>query len=306
MSFKGSGGPPPKMARDQGISGGQKPYGFRFTETLPNGSKKRVQFLSLDQDRETKIGEKNVKILILDEAPPGGENEWQPSVLIHERFRFNGGWDNYSVCRSATPEGCALDSALQEPHKHGAFCKEGCDREGKPQGKKGKWRWICTGIKLKPYTIQTGPNAGKVIPYTRGVLLMGEDQYKGLLNYRKAFKGLRGRVFNVSRGDSQMSPRVGDDWSPEDEEWSDEKMMKHFADAASDYGLPVEDYIRPYNYEEIFKLPSAGQIGEIARWVAGERGVTLSGSAGAAPNPVAAAVAAASMASDEDENDVPF
>lgn len=299
------------MAREKGIStGGQKPYGFRYYEELPNGKKKRVQFLSLDQTKDdsgNKIGEKDVKILILDEAPPGGENEWQPSIYIHERFKFNGGWDNYSVCRQKTPEGCLLDEALQQPHRHGAFCKDDCDREGKPQRVKGRWRWICSGIKLKPYTIKSGPNQGKVIPYTRGLILMGEDQFKDLLAYRKAFKGLRGRLFNVSRGDGQMAPRVGDSWDPV-EEWSDEKMMEHFADAAADYGLPVEDYIKPFDYEKLFKLPSEKEIAEIARWVAGERGVKLgamnSGGGAPAPNPVAAAVA--DTADEESEDDVPF
>jgi len=311
--FSGSGGPPPKQAREQGLAGGNKPFGFRFYEKLSNGKNKTIQFLSLDQDRDTKVGEKDVKILLLDEAPPGGD-EWQPSVFIHERFRFSNSWDNYSVCRHKTPEGCLLDVALQEAHTHAPWCKKegeegACEKLGQMEPRKGKWRWACTGIKLKPYTVRSGPNKGKVIPYTRGLILCGEDQYKELLTYRKAWGGLRGRLFNVSRSDSMFSPRIGDKWDPA-EEWSDEKMLEHFADAAADYGLAVEDYCKAMDYEKILKLPTAAEIAEVAKWVAGDRGVNLDNptggsSAAASANPVAAAMGAAA-ADEENEEDLPF
>lgn len=314
MSFSGSGGPPPKMAREQGISGGgQKPFGFRFYEKLANGKNKTLQFISLEK------GEEGCPILILDEAPPGGD-EWNPSVYIHERFRYNGSWDNYVVCRCKTPEGCVLDVALQQDHTHAPWCKrpadekkpqEGeCDRLGKPEDRKGSWRWVCTAIKLKPYTIRSGKNKGKVIPYTRGLILAGEDQYKELLTYRKAFKGLRGQVFKVSRGMGTFAPRIGDTWDP-DNRMSDEEMLKHFADAAAEYGLNPEDYVRAVDYSKILKLPSVTEMADIAKWVAGERGIDLStGQAtggGDSSNPVAAAIGGNDADSDEEsEEDVPF
>jgi hypothetical protein len=285
MSFSGSGGPPPKQAREQGLSGGQKPFGYRFYEKLANGKNKTIQFIGLDRDKTTLVGEKDVKILILDEATPGGD-EWQPSVYIHERFRFNGRFDNYAICRCKAG-GCQLDVALQEPHSHAPWCtkpadeknpQEGeCDRLGKPQDRRGAWRWAATAIKLKPYTVKSGPNEGKVIPYTRGLLLAGEDQYKTLLTYRKAWGGLRGRIFNVSRGDGQFSPRIGGQWDPFGEPLTDEEMMEKFADSAADYGLAIEDYVRPMDYGTILALPTAEQIADIAKWVAGERGINLDG-----------------------------
>lgn len=314
MSFAGSGGPPPKMAREQGLSGGQKPFGYRFYEKLANGKNKTIQFISLDQNSDTKVGEKNVPILILDEAPPGGD-EWQPSVYMHERFRFRGSWENYMVCRCKTPEGCLMDVALQEPHTHAPWCKvpqdeknpkQGeCNRLGQPQKRKGAWRWVATAIKLQPYTVKSGPNAGKVIPYTRGLLLAGEEQYKTLLTYRKAWGGLRGRVFMVSRGDGVFSPRVGDKWDPH-EQLTDEQMMEKFANAASDYGLSVEDYCRPFDYAKILALPSVEKVKEAAQFVAAERGVKLELPDGTTitPNPVAVAV---SDGEDEGaDEDVPF
>jgi len=42
----------------------------------------------------------------------------------------------------------------------------------------------------------------------------------------------------------QKSARIGDDWTPV-EHWTDEKMMDYFKAAAAEYGLAVEDYIRP-------------------------------------------------------------
>ena len=284
MAFTGSGGPPPKFAREAGLSKGQKPYGFRFYERLANGKNKIVRFLSLNFDKTTSSGEKNVDVLILDEADPSVGDEWQPSIRIHERFRYNGSWDNYVVCRSETPEGCLLDVALQEAHTHAPWCKvpldeanpkEGeCTRLGKPQNRKGVWRWVATGIKLQPYTVKSGPNAGKVIPYTRCLILAGEEQYKTLLTYRKAWNGLRGRVFSVSRSNSKFSPRIGETWDPKSH-MTDEEMLDKFADAAADYGLSVEDYCRPFDYERILTLPTAAEMERIAQWVAGERGVDL-------------------------------
>jgi hypothetical protein len=299
MSFAGSGGPPPKMAREQGLSrGGQKPFGFRFYEKLANGKNKTIQMISVDK------GEKDCPILILDEALPGGD-EWQPSVYLHERFRYNGTWDNYAVVPKR-PEGNLLDIALQEPFKMMPWSKpEDEARVGTPVPKRPKWRWVVTALKLKPYTIRSGKNKGKVIPYTRGLILAGEDQYKELLTYRKAFKGLRGRLFKVSRGEGTFAPRIGDEWNP-DEHWSDEKMLEHFVDAASEYGLSVEDYCRPVDYEKILRLPSDAEIAEMAKWVAGERGIDLStGQASTDANPVASAVSD-SGADEESEEDVPF
>lgn len=311
MSFSGSGGPPPKQAREQGLSGGQKPYGFRFYEKLANGKNKTLQFIGLDRDKDTLVGEKDVKILILDEAVPG-DDEWQPSVYIHERFRFNGNWGNYSICRKKTPEGCRLDVALSEKHTHAPWCKIGsehgddeCKKLGLMEPRGGSWRWACTGIKLKPYTVQKGPNAGKVIPYTRGIILAGEDQYKTLLTYRKAWGGLRGRLFNVSRSDGTFAPRIGDKWDPEGEVWTDEKMMEYFVDAAADYGLDIANYVKAMDYTEILALPTVAQIAETAKWVAGERGIDIDADPADVAEPVAAAATAAAEP-EGDSNDLPF
>jgi hypothetical protein len=309
-SFSGSGGPPPKMAREQGIASGggaKKPYGFRLYEKLPNGKNKVIQMITLDQDKTTKKGEKNCKILIVDDAPPGGD-EWQPSVFMHERFRFNGSWDNYFVSRHKTPEGCPMSVALQEPHKHAAWCKEDCAREGLPDNRRGKWRWVATGIKMKPYTIRKGPNAGKVIPYTRGLILAPEEQYKTLLTYRKAYGSLRGRMFSVSRNDGAFSSRIGDVWDPVTGEpaWTDEKLMDYFKNAAAEYGLKPEDYVRPFDYSSILALPTLEAAREAAKFVAAERGIDLDNpTAPKSANPVAETIG---EGADEEnpETDVPF
>jgi len=311
MAFSSSGGPPPKMAREKGLSGGQKPYGFRFYEKLASGKNKKIGFLQIDK------GEEKVPILILDVASLDDGNEWDPSVYIHEKFRYNNTWQNYAICRCKTPEGCSLDAALQEPHTHAPWCKkpadeknpqEGeCDKLGKPEPRKGAWRWVFTAIKLKPFTFERGKMIGKTIPYQRCLGLASEDQFKELLAYRKAYKGLRGRLFNVSRSDGQFSAKIGDKWDPV-EEWSDEKMMEHFADAAADYGLSPEDYVKAFDYEKVLPLPTVAEMAEISKWVAGERGINLDNpSAPPSGNPVANAVSDAATGDDENpEEDVPF
>ena len=305
MSFSGSGGPPPQQAREQGLAGGQKPYGFRFYEKLANGKNKRVGFIALDK------GEENCPILILDPSPPG-DNEWNPSVYLHERFTFNGDYQNYAVCRHKSPEGCALDVALQSPHEHAPWCKIGsehgddeCKRLGHPQNKRGSWRWICTAIKLKPFTFEKGKLAGKTVPFQRGLIIAPEDQYKTLLTYRKAWGGLRGRTFNVSRGNGQFSPRIGEKWDPSGAgAMTDEAMMAKFAAAAADYGLDIGDYLKPMDYETILKLPTVAEMAEIAKWVAGERGVSLTGGTVSTTTPEANPVAAA--VGELPDDDLPF
>jgi len=317
--FKGSGGPPPSVARERGVGGGsgRKPYSFRLYEKLPSGKNKGVGLLSIDQ------GDEDVEIIILDEALPGGDEEWQPSIHIHDGFLYNGTYANTVICRRNEPEGCLLDIALQEPHTHAPWCKEPkdpdnpqegeCTREGQTEPRMGGWRWVATAIKCKPFTFERGPLKGKTIPYHRCLLLATEESYKMLLTYRKAYAsdgGLRGRRFKVSRSQAQRSARIGDKWDP-DGRMSDEEMMERFRDTAGDYGLPVENYIKPMNYAQVLALPTAERMAQIAKWVAGERGVRLElpdGTTVGDFNPVASSVGGSGGGAEDEspDTDVPF
>lgn len=311
-SFQGSGGPPPKKAREEEDAGGGrksnlKPFHFRYQETVASGQKRTLIPFVLGRPE-------TVKVLVLDEAPvPKDGDEWQSSITIHDQFRYGGkGW-NWCVCRKKEAGGCLLDRALQERHSHAHWCKvpsdeanpqEGeCTRLNKMQDRGGSWRWPFTIIKLAPYTPLNGPQKGVVIPYQRMFALASEDQFETLLTYRKAWGGLRGRIFEVSRGDGQRTPRIGGKWDPvPDGLLTDEQMMEKFKDVAATYGCAPEDYIKPIDYSTIFKMPSADEVAVISKWVAGERGVNLV--SGGDDNPVAAAVGAEPEG--DESTDVPF
>jgi hypothetical protein len=307
--YQGSGGPPPQKARKEGGGGGggprpgQKPFGFGLYEALPSGKNAKIW------NYRVKVGEKNVPTLILDAASP--ENEHHPSVRIHDGFKFNGTFGNSLICVSHRPEGCLGDIALQKIHEHAPWCKtegpDACTRLGEIDTIRGSWRWVATAIKLQPWTFQKGPLEGKTIPYQRTMLLVPESQYEDFMEKRETYKdkgGLRGMIFNVSREDKQRSSKIGTSWNWTGERLTDEEMMERFADAAAMYGLPVEEYCKPYDYEKVLREFTPDEMKSACAWIAAERGINLD----SPTEPVASTADAATTSSEGEgsDNDIPF
>jgi len=299
MVYQGSGGPPPSLARATGGSHmGNKPFGFHFYEVLPNGKRKKVSGFRINP------GEKDVPFVFLDEATP--EAGAAPSIRIHE-FKYNGTFGNIVICNSHRSEGCVMDKALERDHTCFPGCKQPCTRIGSKESIKGGWKWVATGIKMKPFTYQKGPLAGTVLPYQRCMLMVPDKQYEMFLAYREQYAsmgGLRGKVFNVRREDNQRSSKIGTLWLPAGE-MTDEQMMEKFEGVAADYGLPVEQYIRPVDYQYALRELTNEEMGAAAKWVAAENNVDLNQSTS-----VSVATASAKTVpvddSESDDSEVPF
>ena len=261
---------------------------------LPSGKRKKVGRFRAD------VGEKNVPFLFLDDALPA--TGAAPSVRTHE-FKFNGTYGNITICNAHLGEGCLMDKALEREHSCFPNCKQPCERIGNLEQIKGGWRWVATGVKMKPFKYTKGPLAGQTLDHQRCLLLVPDKQYAMFMAFRETYEaqgGLRGRVFNVTREDNQRSSKIGTVWIPTGEQLTDEDMASKFEASAGMYGLPVEDFIRPYNYEHVLRELTTDEMNEAAKWVAAENSVNLSGSA-PAPTPVAATTEA-----EGDEAEIPF
>lgn len=270
MVYKGSGGPPPSSVSSS-PKGKSNFFGLSLFEDLPSKKTKKIGLFRVEP------GDNNVPFLFLDEALPSAEAA--PSIRVHDGFKYNGKYGNFVICVQHRPGGCLLDKALEREHECASWCEPNCDKRGKNFPQRGSWRWVATGIKMKPYTIKGGKRAGDVIPYQRCMLLVPDKQYRVFMAFRDRFKdegGLRGKIFNVSRPDKKSSPKIGDVWIPAGE-MTDEEMMEKFEESANTYGMPVEHYIRPYNYEKVLKELTDQEMDALAREVAAENNVSLTG-----------------------------
>jgi len=299
MVYQGSGGPPPSQVRSKGGAGiypGQKPFSFGLYEVLNNGKRKKIGLFRVNQ------GESKVPVVFLDEAKP--EIEAAPSIRVHDGFKYGGKYGNLVLCVSHRPGGCQLDKALEREHKCFPNCKQPCPKIDKMESVRGSWRWVASVIKMKPFKLTVGPNAGKTLHYQRSLLLVPDSQYDEFMAYREQFEeegGLRGKVFHVRRKGDQRSSKIGTTWAPVGK-MTDEEMMEKFEDAAADYGLTAEEYCRPFNYEDVLKELSDDEIAQAAKWIAGERGISLDGSSSSA----APAIKTAETDEEEDADEVPF
>jgi hypothetical protein len=298
MVYQGHGGPPPSSAK--GKSGGNAPYSFALYEALPSGKKKKVSLFRVNP------GEKNVPFLFLDIAH--SSEEAAPSIRIHRDFRYRGSYGNSVICVSYRDSGCPMDKALEQLHRCFDNCPDPCPQKGTKVPVKGGWRWVATGIKLKPFTFSKGTMKGKTVQYQRCLLLVPENQYSTFVAFRETYDelgGLRGKIFNVTREDKQTSSKIGTTWIPAGE-MADEEMMEKFEEAASDYGLPVEQYIQPFDYEEILTELSDEEMMRAAKFVARERGVKLDESPDENAQDEDETADTSDAATEEAEEEVPF
>jgi len=299
MVYRGSGGPPPSQVHasgGSGLYGGQKPFGFGIYEVLEGNKKKKVSLFRVN------AGEKNVPFVFLDEALP--KEKAAPAVRVHDGFKFNGKFGNTVICVGHRPEGCPMDKALERKHKCFPNCKQPCPRVGNRELSRGSWRWVATGIKMQPFTYNVGPKKGETWEYQRCLLLVPDAQYEDFMAYREQFEGqggLRGKMFKVQRGSLPTSSKIGTSWRPAGS-MTDEEMMDKFESSAAFYGMPVEQYIRPYDYEKLLKEYTKPEMADAAKWVAAEYGVSLEASG----EETVSAVVGSDEAEDDAATEVPF
>jgi len=236
-TYRGSGGSKP-APRDPN----SKPSKFRgpayiLSEKVGDNEKKVTPFM-------VRVGTKSTPVVTLDHG------EFDFAVLLHARFKANGSWSNYVVCtKKSDPKGCPVCSVFTE--------------------KPSQWFLCGTLVDRSVWVIPDGKNKGKEISNQRRLLLVTASQVDQMELIGGKIGGWRGAVFDVGRSTDQKSPRIGSNWFYS-AKMTEEDMLELFEPAAAGYGLPVDQYIEPFNYEEILKPKSFEEMTKIAAAIKAE------------------------------------
>ena len=268
MGFAGDGGPPPERGGGGGGGSNDDPM-FSLYEAITKTNK----------DGEVKTFKKRIKtffvakktkdkpILMLDR---GVEDRFV--CMIHEFKGPDGKLGSIVRCVSkAYPEkGCPFCDAIE------VFKERSTDKYLKS---KSSWVWCLTGIDRSKWTPDEGKNKGVCYSDFRRLVLVTSQQYEDMATVeQKDTAGWRGRVFDVSRSDEQMSYKIGTQWYPS-VKMTDEEMIAEFGERAEEYGLTVEQFIEPFVYEEMLKLYSYEEAVKLAAKISGKAVVLPSGDA---------------------------
>lgn len=252
--FSGAGGPPPAKISSPGGGGGKWPR-FGFSEKVQGKDKQTGKPTMYDRRVfawKLNPGESDRQILILD--PPGKENRF--SLYLHEFTAPDGRFGSrLASIHRQDPQGDPLNEAL---------------------GEEPGWAWALTGIDLQRYTNTEKPDV--VYGFKRTLVLVRDRQKETFLTMEKMGDGLRGRIFKVSRESDKQSPKIGTSWDPI-ERLSEDQMRERFASDAEQYGIPIEKFVAPFNYREMFKPFSRAQLvqiaNEITEWKKSKEGVQV-------------------------------
>jgi hypothetical protein len=258
MAHRGAGAPPPSHSSGGGNSS-QPIYHLSESVTTDNGSQ-----MKLVKSLKLRPGTKNQPILTLDDFQDMGDSY---SINIH-MFNLRGTKDNIVVCPMTAEDArpCPLCEAL---------------------GKKSSWYECLTAIDRQKYTFdREDKDTGKMgsVTYTdlrRLVLVTSTWSQRMSVNSERA-KGWRGSTFEVSRSEPvkkfergqevvsyKDSPRIGDVWYFI-EKLDEEKMKAELEKRAANYGMPVEQFIQPLNYDVMLKPKSHQELEQIANDIKNE------------------------------------
>ena len=276
-NHRGAGAPPPKRG---GGGGNAKPLYF-LSETV-NGTDGKP-FVKLVKALKLRPDTKNHPVLTLDDFQNMDDGY---SVNIH-MFDLRGTKDNIVVCpkTAADPRPCPICEVLN---------------------KDPTWYVALTAIDRFKYEFDDTKNPGQKRSYQdlkRVVLVTNTWCPRMTVNCERA-GGWRGSRFEVSRSaptkemrngrevtSYKDSPRIGDVWYFT-EKYDEEKLKAELEKAAATYGLPVEKFVQPFDYDVFFKAKSHPQLTAIANDIKND------GSALKDPEPAAAAAAPATGATD--------
>lgn len=253
--FSGDGGAPPPPGSGN-FSKNDAMYGF--DETVTKESK-----------GERKSFPKRVKLWYL---PPGAKDK-PLTVLDHKGDRYTVLIHEFVGPDGKTKPKCMVRCiAKKEMEKGCPLCEV--------LGNEGRWFWALTGIDGSKFTPTKGQNAGNVYTNFRRLILITSQDYEAKKTVEdKSDSGWRGRQFDVTRGVDTKSPKIGDTWYPKEgaAPLTDEDMLREFEEAAATYGLPVERFTEPFDYNEVLKAPSFEEAAKIAAAIKGTSagGVTV-------------------------------
>lgn len=214
-------------------------------------------------------GVKNQPILTLDDFEKMEEGY---SINLH-MFNLRGTKDNIVVCPKTAddPRPCPVCEVLN---------------------KDPSWYVCLTGIDRNKYTFDDRKNKGQTVTYTdlRRLILITQTWTQRMDANAERAKGWRGSLFEVTRsepvkemrnGEERVSfkdsPRIGDVWYFT-EKYDEEKLKAEFEKAAATYGLPVEKFIQPFDYDTLLKPKSWDQLEKIAEDIRNDGSAVKGGS----------------------------
>lgn len=273
MAHRGAGAPPPR--RSGGRGGNDKPIYFLGEKiSTSNGPQlKMVKALKL------RAGTKNQPILTLDDFESMDDGY---SVNIH-MFNLRGTKDNIVVCPKTAddPRPCPVCEVLN---------------------KDPTWYVVLSAIDRNKYTFERTKDGKKSsVTYTdlRRLVLVTQTWLQRMTTNAERAKGWRGSLFEVSRSEPvetmengvkkqnwKDSPRIGDVWYFT-EKYDEEKLKAEFEKRAADYGLPVEKFVAPCDYDTMLKPKSWDQLEKIAADIKND-GSAIKDEASGGDEPVAA------------------
>ncbi len=286
MAHRGAGGPPPKRGGGRG-NNEQALYYLSESITGSNGPQlKQVKALKL------RPGTKNQPILTLDDI---ASTDDAYSVNIH-MFNLRGTKDNIVVCpkTAADPRPCPVCEVLN---------------------KDPSWYVVLTGIDRNKYTFERTKDGKKSsVTYTdlRRLILITNTWTQRMNANGDRAQGFRGSLFEVTRSEPlkemkdgrevvsyKDSPRIGDVWYFT-QKLDDEQMKAEFEKRAAEYGMPVERFIQPINYDIVLKPKSHAQLTKVAEDIRSD-GSAIKGGDDDDSGDASAAVASAAGAASEAE-----
>jgi len=273
-NHRGAGAPPPKRG---GGGNNTKPL-YHLSETVTGSDGKPL--VKLVKSLKLRPETKNQPILTLDDFSSMDEGY---SVNIH-MFDLRGTKDNIVVCPKTDkdPRPCPLCEVLN---------------------KEPTWYVALSAIDRQVYTFdRKDKKTGEMgqVSYTdlRRVVLVTNTWCPRMTTNAERAEGWRGSLFEVSRSaptkemrdgrevtSYKDSPRIGDVWYFT-EKYDEEKLKAELEKAAATYGLPLEKFVQPFNYEVFLKAKDHAQLAAIANDIRND------GSALKDPEPTPATTAA--------------
>lgn len=289
MGHRGAGAPPPRRSS----GGGKNDRAIHYlSETVhkADGTPQQKQIKPL----KMWIGVKNHPILTLDDFL---KLEDAYSVNLHI-FNLRGTKDNIVVCPMTAddPRPCPVCEALN---------------------KDPTWYVVLSAIDRKVYEFERQNRDTKAMEKVqyfdlRRLVLITQSWIPRMDTNADRAKGWRGSLFEVSRSEPTKtvvngqerlsykdSPRMGDVWYFT-EKYDEEKLRSELEKGAAAYGMPVERFIQPVDYETVLKPKTHQELQHVANDIASD------GSAVKQPSGGGTAVAASTPSSSDAEAEINY
>lgn len=250
MAYRGAGAPPSKSGGGNGNWKNQKPvYHLAEKVTGKNGAE-----LKLVRGLKIQVEEKDRPVVTLDNIK-SLDDAYTTNLHI---FNLRDTKDNMVVCpkTEADPRPCPICTVFN---------------------KAPTWFVCLTCIDQSKWSPKEGKNKDKVYTNNRRLVLISNPRKPTMQLYIDKATQVRGAKFTISRSkpteeigrDGQKylsyknSPRIGDLWFPSGL-MTEEQLKKELEGSAAEYGLPVEKFIQPFDYEFLLKPKDHKQLLAIA------------------------------------------